>query len=1155
MNSNINLLTPFRNFVGWFLDALDRCNEPACLALAFAAILSIIGLAMAVRLQRRPAARHSFLLATVVCIAFLPMAIFLGELSGVRFAIRNSFARTNDSALAVPIPSTQLEVSNPNSVKTRPKHDLTLATVNAKKPDVARQDDLRNRDEIAELTIATTQAVSVEEMPPAACHLRQATSWQVSRICWLLYSAVSVLLSIPLLRACFQISRIRRECSTVSNESLLCAIDNASKQLGLVCVPRLATSDLVGVPMVIGLRRPVIVVPSLMLTQLDCQPDCASALLRHELAHVARRDNFIILLQSFLCVAYWPVVPVHWLCRRLRLTQEELCDQIAAGKDPIGYGRSLLAIAESVHGHRQPLPLCSASLGNRKDDLDYRVRALIEEDRDRNVIISRRLRWCILTLGIAILAACGVLRWSTVSLAVQPPLHHDADDELREPLDQVALADIGPSALRASSTPFYRRPLAPTVWLKKPLAFPPSASPQFSGQVVDTDGNPIADAKLFVIPLSIRSSHLNSHATASTSFRLPSLHRPETLSPGPVRGVSDSNGNFAFDAADLLVIAADGQPALPRVKIYAVADGFGPDAVVIDQGHSISLRPFTLTLAVDDMPIEGRVVNQQGDPMAGIHVRVARIEIPHDFSEHLDRLRTLMPSSMGPSPRATISGLFEFPNTQWETLSDQNGKFTLRGVGRDRFVTVSAYGERMADSTLSVITRPQDQWPELSEPFRKLMQQREEANLDTTGVWSSFARDRRPVLLGPDEGSLQMLPAPLIEGTVVDSITGKPVAGITVGAKACRNPENSNSNVPDHIGSIRAISDSEGRFRFTLSSGMFDAATHIAVPTGDTPTGTHLGSVSVFKRPEGDADLTGIMVPVDRGVAYVVKLHDDRGKVIEDAEIFAVATNRHTMPAEEIEPGVYRGLATTVNSVVRINAPDDVNYVSAYINDPPSQSLQVLYDAIVPLSSALAGPADAYTRASANPIAPIELDVQLTRADPLTLRAIDEAGNLVRDVETRGLDLSSAPTDPVIRDGTVSICSLHPQRSHTIRFEHPSRGIAGQINVDGSMTGPIDVVLRPTAKITGKVVDTSGNPVQRSIKLKLNYERSNNNVSSWRLGGYTTVKQGEFMFEHVIAEFPLRITVVKEGSFPEQKPIVAKSGETIDVGELTLSVD
>ncbi len=105
-------------------------------------------------------------------------------------------------------------------------------------------------------------------------------------------------------------------------------------------------------PCVVGVWRPRILLPATLVDRVD-DPEQAQArafILRHEQAHVRRRDPLLALLLQLACCLAWPVLPLWIASRRIRSLMEEACDERAvAGADGATrrrYGELLLALAE-----------------------------------------------------------------------------------------------------------------------------------------------------------------------------------------------------------------------------------------------------------------------------------------------------------------------------------------------------------------------------------------------------------------------------------------------------------------------------------------------------------------------------------------------------------------------------------------------------------------------------------------------------------------------------------------------------------------------------------------------------------------------------------------------------------------------------------------
>ncbi len=99
-------------------------------------------------------------------------------------------------------------------------------------------------------------------------------------------------------------------------------------RLGLHAVPRICSAKAAGEAVVVGLLRPMVLVPIAWLTEMT--PEVLEAVIAHELAHISRHDVWFNLFQRFVETLLFYHPAVWWLSRRVRLAREMCCDELAA---------------------------------------------------------------------------------------------------------------------------------------------------------------------------------------------------------------------------------------------------------------------------------------------------------------------------------------------------------------------------------------------------------------------------------------------------------------------------------------------------------------------------------------------------------------------------------------------------------------------------------------------------------------------------------------------------------------------------------------------------------------------------------------------------------------------------------------------------------
>ena len=208
-----------------------------------------------------------------------------------------------------------------------------------------------------------------------------------------------------LLRLQLRIWRGSRLCSrspAVQDPSLVDLATRLAKQAGLNCVPAIRYCDRVVVPTVVGILKPVVLVPASLISQLT--PEELTSILNHELAHIRRRDPIVQVLQKTVeaLLFFHPVM--WWLSRRIRIERENCCDDIASrDSGQLPYAAALLRMAELCVSDDQKRSTALANLavdGNNKTEFASRIRRLIGADDTPSFSLSRRGVYLLLTVGL-----------------------------------------------------------------------------------------------------------------------------------------------------------------------------------------------------------------------------------------------------------------------------------------------------------------------------------------------------------------------------------------------------------------------------------------------------------------------------------------------------------------------------------------------------------------------------------------------------------------------------------------------------------------------------------------------------------------------------------------------------------------------------------
>jgi beta-lactamase regulating signal transducer with metallopeptidase domain len=170
----------------------------------------------------------------------------------------------------------------------------------------------------------------------------------------------------------WSLRRLRREAQPALAEWNVAAAALA-RTLGLPRGVRLVQSAAVDVPAVLGVFRPIVLLPAAALTGLS--PGHLEALLAHELAHIRRWDPLANAVQVVIDTLLFYHPAVRWLSARIRQEREHCCDDlaVAAAGGRAAYARALL----EMEARRGPAPHAALALAADGGRLLPRVRRLL----------------------------------------------------------------------------------------------------------------------------------------------------------------------------------------------------------------------------------------------------------------------------------------------------------------------------------------------------------------------------------------------------------------------------------------------------------------------------------------------------------------------------------------------------------------------------------------------------------------------------------------------------------------------------------------------------------------------------------------------------------------------------------------------------------
>jgi len=650
------------------------------------------------------------------------------------------------------------------------------------------------------------------------------------------------------------------------------------------------------------------------------------------------------------------------------------------------------------------------------------------------------------------------------------------------------------------------------------------------GRVLDPDGKPVAAADVLIVR-QYWSDDVDRSALAAAK--------------------SDAAGNFAiqFRKSQFNVDVVRPQQ-WNEVMVVALAkdSGFGPAWRVysdIKPGAQIDLQ------LVPDEPIEGRIVDLQGQPVADAEVRVQEVRANQKnfLGGWLDRMRgrTSVADEGGYPSLLLQTDAKEFP---WRVKTDSDGHFRLTGIGRERLAQmavtgpgITAFGYPGGDyDTLNVITRQM-------EPITI------DANTHFKKVYNG------------SHFEYAAAPSQPIEGIVRDAKTHEPLAGVKI-MSDCFAGQN---RVHKYI--VKTHSDDSGRYRLDgMPKGVGNRI--IAVPTSDQP----------YLMCEFDVPTSPGLEPVK----FDLELHRGvfiRGRVtdkVTGAPIIAAQLFYIPWPENPVIKGMPEfSLGHLVGHLAgpqdRYTTDSDGRYFLVGI--PGRGLLEVratgqLYPGGQGRSDIADLPSTKEFERIAGALAPQEdfptavkevridehgegvtADIALDAGKNITLKLVDLEGRPLSGVSIDGLCNRWQSRHDEDAGPTVEVLALGPDEKRLVFFHQKERKLSKVIRIswpdDGP--GPLTIELEPFATITGRLLDSNGAPIRRSF-ISISLGRGEFGI---QLPTATTDEDGRFSIPSVPPGLQYTVTC---GSTPQirsgatlAEDLLVPSRQTIDLGEIDVT--
>ncbi len=364
----------------------------------------VLAIGLMVVLKCLPAARSALRYRLSVLALLTVVVCWVGTFSILQYESPTS----QDQAAAIEPIHEPVTISAPaEQPTTRPERQVT-ANVPATK---AARNDLAVTATQNTPTVPAGElpAVSVEQPDsPAAASHAGVLGWVAAA--WIV--GVAVMLGRMFVLLCGT-AKLRASAIDIDEPRWVELFEQLCDEMGIKRVVRFAATNLLTQPGVIGVFRPVLLVPVSILSEISVED--LRAILAHELAHIRRYDFLVNFCQMLIEAVLFFNPGVWWISRRIRIEREACCDAAgvkAAGR-PVKYAQILFE--QIRRGTAAPANMAVAGFSDGDENASTeRVSRIIHPQKSPRMKIGAVK----LILWLLIAAAVLAVLWKATSATV-----------------------------------------------------------------------------------------------------------------------------------------------------------------------------------------------------------------------------------------------------------------------------------------------------------------------------------------------------------------------------------------------------------------------------------------------------------------------------------------------------------------------------------------------------------------------------------------------------------------------------------------------------------------------------------------------------------------------------------------------------------------
>lgn len=600
--------------------------------------------------------------------------------------------------------------------------------------------------------------------------------------------------------------------------------------------------------------------------------------------------------------------------------------------------------------------------------------------------------------------------------------------------------------------------------------------------------------------------------------------------------------------------------------LVAKAPGHGFDF----QPHGMEYIPASMTAADDvalklpkERPVGGRVIDQQGKPVAGVKVvasRFSAFDSDESMAGHFKGWAT--ESYQQGSPPGGDRGMWfadgyrnrttDDGRSPYSATTDTDGRFAIAGIGANQLVNLRIRGDGVADKELVALNR--DGFDPA--PVNKAAKDNEPKGYSFGGKWQLYGADPT-VVVEPEK---------VVRGRVTDQ-DGKPRAGVTV-AFSRTNKRDLN---PDYN---TAVTDEDGKYEIR------GARKHkgYGVEVSPDPAAGLLPCQAFADDTVGYEPITldikqakGIVVSgrvTNRATGKPVfsHLHVDvmaNNPFVEKYPPFMHSASSASNANQTDKDGHFR-VVVIPGRVLLAAAPwrGDRGEFKPAVRDPkhadsffPSEGA-LMYAAYGGRRGFVQGNWCQVVEAKPEDTA-LTVNVEFEPATKTLVKVADADGKPVTGVKATGLEVREFAGAKEIVGDTLTVFNVEAKKERLVAVRHEGRNLVGTLKLTAETKDPV-LTLGAAGTLTGRAVDANGKPI---TGLDVHVRYGNRPVQE-AAGGIrtttTTDANGEFRVDGVFPgqEFQVFYHKGRMRFGPDYelapKRALARHGDTLKLGDLKL---